>query len=195
MTEAQAGGALPAGTVRMQRTADGVELYFPPWRMPQVALALAAFGAITSALALVGGAVMLESALASTAGALAAVMMVAIVVPLGVFGAIFLMLALYMVTNALLVSVEPAAIATRRSVFGVVVARRRLPREALAALEPEIASRHQSIFSKVPVYQLVARDAARRQRVVVAESLQGEALMSEVKALIESVMSPSTQHS
>jgi hypothetical protein len=179
----------------MQRTPNGIELYFPPWRMPQVAFALAAFGAITSALAIVGGAVMLESALASTAGALAAVMMVAFVAPLGVFGVLFLALALYMLTNALLVSVEPGGIATRRSLFGVVVARKRLQREALAALEPEIASRHQNIFSTAPVYQLIARDASRRRRVVVAETLQGEALMSEVKALIESVTGPLTQHS
>jgi len=58
------------------------------------------------------------------------------------------------------------------------------------ALEPEIASRHQNLFSAEPVYRLVARDASSRARVVVAESLQGEALMDEVKSLIQSVIEP-----
>lgn len=179
----------------MQRTAGGIELYFPPWRIPHVALALAAFGVIACALALVGTAVMLESALANTAGVLGALMMVGFVAPLGVFGVIFLVLAVYMLANALLVRVEPAGIATSRRLFGLVVARRHVPREALAELEPEIASRHQSFFSVEPVYQLVARDATRKARVVVAESLQGAALMNEVKSLIESVIEPSRRHS
>lgn len=186
---------MPARTVRVQRTAGGIELYFPPWRMPQVALALAAFGAIACALALVGTAVMLSSAMASTAGVLVAVMMVGFVAPLGAFGVIFLVLAVYMLANALLVRVEPGGIATSRSLFGLVVSRKRLPREAFGELEPEIASRHQNVFSAEPVYQLVARDTSQRSRVVVAESLQGAALMDEVKALIESVIEPSKQHS
>jgi hypothetical protein len=178
----------------MQRTAEGIELYFPAGRMPHVALSLAAFGAIACALALVGGAVMLESAFGSTAGVLAAVMMVAFVAPLGVFGVIFLALAVYMVGNTLRVRIEAGEIATRRSLFGLVVSKKRVPREALTEVEPQIASRHQSVFSSQPIYQLVARDASQ-QRVVVAESLQGEALMHEMKALIESVIGRSKQHS
>jgi hypothetical protein len=178
----------------MQRTRDGIELYFPVGRMPHVALPLAAFGAIACALAIIGGAVMLESALSGTAGALAAVMMVAFVAPLGLFGVIFVALSVYMVGNALLVRIEAREISTRRSFFGLVVSKKRVPREALGEVEPQIVSRHQSVFSTEPVYQLVARDGSR-QRVVVAESLQGEALMHQVKTLIESVIGRSKQHS
>jgi hypothetical protein len=186
LTEAHAGVALPARIVRVQPTADGIELYFPPFRLPQVALALAAFGAIACALALVGAAVMLESAMVSTAGVLGAVMMVGFVAPLGVFGLIFLGLAVYMLANALWVRVETGGIVTRRTLFGLVVSQGRLPREALAKIEPEIASRHQSLFSSQPVYQLVAWDARHRTRLVVGESLHGATLMERVKALIES---------
>ena len=158
--------------------------------MPQVALALATFGAIACALALVGGAVMLAGALASTAGVLAAVLMVGFVAPLGAFGVIFLAFAVYMLANALVVRVGPEGIVTSRRLFALVLSRKRLPREAVVALEPEIASRHQNLFSAEPVYRLVARDASSRARVVVAESLQGEALMDEVKSLIQSVIEP-----
>jgi hypothetical protein len=158
--------------------------------MPQVALALATFGAIACALAVVGAAVMLAGALASTAGVLAAVLMVGFVAPLGAFGVVFLALAVYMLANALVVRVGPEGIVTSRRLFGLVLWRKRLPREAAVALEPEIASRHQNIFSAEPVYRLVARDASTRASVVVAESLQGEALMDEVKSLIQSVMGP-----
>jgi hypothetical protein len=178
----------------MQRTRDGIELYFPAGRMPHVALALAAFGAIACALAIVGGAVMLGSALSGTAGTLAAVMMVGFVAPLGVFGAIFVALAVYMVGNALLVRIGANEISTRRSLFGFVVSKKRVAREALGEVEPQIVSRHQSVFSTEPVYQLVARDGSQ-QRVVVAESLQGEARMHQVKALIESVIGRSKQQS
>jgi hypothetical protein len=194
LTEAHAGFALPARIVRVQRTADGIELYYPPGRMPQVALALAAFGAIACALSLIGTAVMLDSAMVSTAGVLVAVMMASFVAPLGVFGVIFLGLSVYMVANALRVRVGPEGIATSRRLFGLVVSRKRVTREALVELAPEIASRHQNLFSAEPVYQLVARDAGRRTRVVVAESLQGEALMDGVRSLIESVIGPFKPH-
>lgn len=163
--------------------------------MPHVALALAAFGAIACALALVGGAVMLESALAGSAGVLAAVLMVGFVAPLAVFGVIFVALAVYMAGNALLVRVERGEIATTRRLFGFVVSEKRVARPALGGLEPQIAARHQSVFSSAPIFELVAKDASRRQRVVVAESLQGEALMRDVKSLIESAIAPPTQHS
>jgi hypothetical protein len=94
-----------------------------------------------------------------------------------------------MLANALRVRVSAGAIDTARLVFGVVVRRRRLDRNDIVAVQPEIPSRYQSLFSSVPSYQLVARDKHAR-RVVVAETLRGEAVMEEVKALIENPAAP-----
>ena len=55
----------------------------------------------------------------------------------------------------------------------------------IASIDSEIASRYQSLFSSDPVYQLVARDERHHKRVIVAETLKGEALMNEVKAVID----------
>ena len=161
------------------------ELNFPPLRDPRVALPLAAFGLIACALAAIGAGVMLSGALSNTAGLLGAMLMVGFVAPLGVFGAIFVALAIYMVCNGLSVRVGDDGIETRRTLFGVPVARNRIGKSELRTIEPEIASRYQSLFDTEPVYLLVARDAPRRMRVIVAESLRGEARMAEVRRVIE----------
>lgn len=171
-------------TVRITRTPESVELYFPPMRMPEVALPLAIFGVIATVLPGVAIAALLPT-LAGATGMVSAVLVVSFVVPFAVFGAAFVLLALYMFCNALLVRIDRHAIDTARVLFGIVVRRRKIMRADIAAIESEIASRYQSLFSSDPVYQLVARDRRRSSRVVVAETLKGESLMEELKALIE----------
>ena len=170
-------------SVRITRTVNSVELYFPPMRMPEVALPLAIFGVIATVLPAVAIAALIPS-LADATGMVSAVLVASFVLPFALFGAAFVLLALYMLCNALVVRVDLHAIDTARVLFGLVIRRRRMMREDIVAIESEIASRYQSLFSSDPVYQLIARDA-RRRRVVVAETLKGEALMEELKALIE----------
>jgi hypothetical protein len=180
--------ALTARAVKLRRTDDGIELYFPPLRMAQVALPLAVFGLIACALAAVGGAAMASGAVATSAGFLSAVLMAGFVAPFALFGIVFVVLAVYMFFNSLHVHVDAEGIATRRRIFGVTVRRRRIARDAFGALEPEIVSRHQSIFSREPVYQLVVHEKLPTRRAVVAETLHGEALMNQVKAAIEAAI-------
>ena len=161
------------------------ELNFPPLRDLGVAFPLAAFGLIACALSAVGAGAMLSGAMSGAGGLLGAVLMIGFVAPLAVFGAVFVVLALYMVCNGLAVTVGDDAIETRRTMFGLVVARKRIAKSELAAIEPEIASRYQSLFGAEPIYLLIARDTTRRRRVVVAESLRGEARMSRTRSLIE----------
>jgi hypothetical protein len=171
-------------TVRITRTPNGVELYFPPMRMPEVALPLATFGIIATLLPAVAIAALLPS-LADATGMVSAVLVASFVLPFAIFGAAFVVLAVYMFCNALLVRVDPHAIDTARVLFGIVVRRRKIIRNDITAIESEIASRYQSLFSSDPVYQLVARDAQRSRRVVVAETLKGESQMEVLKALVE----------
>ncbi|HEV7802746.1 MAG TPA: hypothetical protein VGP15_16850 [Burkholderiales bacterium] len=171
-------------SVQVSLSSNAVELYFPPLRMPQVALPLAAFGMICAAIPALLIAALLPSAVADASGLLSAALIAAFVLPFAVFGAVFVLLAIYMVANALYVRIDAETIATARLLFGVVVKRKRIARCDIASVEPEIASRHQSLFSSQPVYQLVAR-ANDRTRVVVGETLQGAAEMERIKALIE----------
>lgn len=188
MTDALPGAPFPAKLVRVSRTPDGIALYFPPLRMPEVALPLAAFGAIAGALPGFTIAALLPAALADTIGLMSAVLIGAFLVPFALFGVIFVVLALYMICNALSVRVQPSGIDTARMICGLTVRRRHIARSELSAVEPEISARQQSLFSSEPIYQLVARDTARGKRVIVAETLKGEALMERVKALIETVI-------
>jgi hypothetical protein len=173
-------------TVRITRTPENVELYFPPMRMPEVALPLATFGVIATLLPAVAIAALVPS-LADATGMVSAVLVASFVLPFAMFGAAFVLLAVYMFCNALFVRVDLHGINTARVLFGFVIRRRKMPRGDIVAIEPEIASRYQSLFSSDPVYQLIARDA-RRRRVVVAETLKGESLMEELKALVANPM-------
>ncbi len=177
-------------TVQVSYTANGVELYFPPMRMPEVAVPLAAFGALC---ALIPGVLMLAlSSVASDAsGLLSATLMGGFALPFVIFGGVFVLLAVYMVANALIVRVEPESVSTARLLFGVIIKHRRIVRADIASIEPEIASRYQSMFSSDPVYHLVAR-ATDRSRTVVGETLRGTAEMERIRALIENPSAAST---
>jgi hypothetical protein len=107
-----------------------------------------------------------------------------LVLPFTLFGVVFAAIALYMISNALVVHADATEIVTARVLLGVVVKRRRLARSEIERVEAEIASRYQSLFSSDPVYQLVARTRDRR-RIVLAETLRGEAEMERVRALLE----------
>ena len=171
--------------MRLRRSANGIELYYPPLRLPSVALPLAAFGTIAFALPFAGAVALFPTAIASAHGLLTAVLVLAFIAPFALFGLVLVGQALFMLLSALHVIVDTACIETRRMLFGVIVRRKFIPRARLASIESSIASRHQSLFTSQPMYQLIAYDEDRGTRIVVGESLRGDALMERVKASIE----------
>jgi hypothetical protein len=179
--------------VRVTRDAAGIELYFPPLRLPAVALQLGAFGLVSTALAGLALAVLLPPSLEDTAALMAAVLLAIFLGPFAAFGLALFGIALYMGANALRVCIRSGWIETERTLLGAVVGRRRMRTADVASVEAWITARHQSVFSSEPVYQLVAVDRVRRRRVVVAESLKGDAIMDAVKALIETAAGHSAQ--
>lgn len=187
MTEIARGAALPRRIVRVSRTAGGVELYFPPLRLPQVALPLALFGLLAFALPAIGGAALLPAVLAKPMGMVTALLVGAFVVPFAIFGAVLMVQAFSMLAGALRVRIDRQGLTASRRLLGVRVAEKRLGHPQIVAIEARIPARHQSLFGSEPVFQLAARDA-HGSAIVVAESLRGATLMSEVKALIEEAL-------
>jgi hypothetical protein len=187
-SDVHANAGLPRRLVRMRRTASGLELYYPPLRSPQVAIPLALFGALACALPALGAGALLPFALASTAGALTAVLIGVFIAPFAIFGVVLVMQALHMLAHSLRVHVSDQGIIAAPFVFGVPLRARELERSEIASIEPRIPTRHQSLFSAEPIYQLVAWNAARTRCINVAESLRGEALMLRVKAAIEEML-------
>jgi hypothetical protein len=173
--------------VRITCETQHLELYFPPLRMPEVAIPLAFFGLIAIALPGLAIAALLPSLIGAT-GMISAVLLAAFVLPFGIFGAAFVLLAIYMLANALVVRFSTEGVDIARLVLGAVVRRRRVALHELNAPQPEITSRYQSLFSSEPVYQLVSREKRTGKRIVLAETLVGEASMLEVKALMERAM-------
>jgi len=140
-----------AATFRAIRTQEGTELYFPKLRMPEVSLALGAFGVIGTALTGLTLLALLPSALTTPADLLTSVLLASFVVPFMLLGLASIVTAVYMVSNALHVRVKTDAIHTERRIFGAIVKRARVERSAITAIVPEIASRYQNILSSTPV--------------------------------------------
>jgi hypothetical protein len=179
-------GTLPQGIVRVSQRADAIELYFPPLRAPAAAIALGVFGVLCLALPLFAISGTLGAIGGSAAhGLMSLVLIGAFVAPFPAFGAVFVWLAVYALSNSLTVTVNPSAIRTVRRVFGLKVSERELKRAEIAALEAQAAAKYQGLFSAEPIFRLVARNATtRKKNLVIAESLQGEAMTAQVQALI-----------
>lgn len=178
--------ALPQNIVRLSQRTDAIELYFPPLRAPAAALALGFFGVVCLALPLFAVSGALATIGSNPAhGLLIIALLGAFVVPFPVFGAVFVALAVYLLANSLTVTVSPSAIRTVRRVFGLKLSERELKRPEISALEAQSAAKYQGLFSAEPNFRLVARHATlRKNNLVVAENLQGEAMMAQVQALI-----------
>ncbi len=178
--------ALPRNIVRLSpRPDDGIELYFPPLRAPAGALGLGLFGALCVALPLFALSGLLPMGGNEAHSLLALALLGAFVAPFPVFGAVFVGLAVYLLANSLTVTVSSSAIRTVRRVFGLALKRRELKCADIASLEAQSAAKYQSVFSAEPYYRLAARHATLRHNdLVIAESLQGEALMAQMQALI-----------
>ncbi len=173
-----------SSAVNVTPTPNGIELYFPPLRNLTSAVALGAFGVIATALGSIGAIALVPGA-TSTSGLMSSVLLAAFVLPFAMFGAVFVLIALYMALNGLIVRVTPQGITSIRTLFGVALVKHHMQKIDLAAIEPQIASRDQSPFTPEAVFRLVALDRARVRRVIVAESLNGESIMEDVKAMIE----------
>jgi hypothetical protein len=193
---------LPGDLVRLSRSLQGIELYFPPLRTPGAALALALFGIAC----LIPGffATLAVTPLAQTgpSGVLAIWLMSIFILPFLAFGVLFLALAVYQIANSLAVSVTESEIRTLRRVFGLALRERRVAIADVAALEAVTVIRHRRPREGVSYYSLVIRtksgagltmrEAHRggrleqflTRKVVVAESLRGEAIMEQVRAEI-----------
>jgi hypothetical protein len=193
---------LPGNVVRLTRSYQGIELYFPPLRTPGPALALALFGGACFIPGLFAAIAVAPLAAAGAAGMLAIWLMSIFILPFIAFGVLFVVLAVYLVANSLRVMVTDSEIRSLRRVFGIALRERRVPRADVAALDAVAVMRYRWPRDDVPFYSLVVRtksgaglsmqDAYRTRRLAqfrnrnltVAESLRGDELMEQVKAEI-----------
>ncbi len=172
--------------MRLTRTAQGIDLYFPPLRSAGASIGLGAFGVICTALPTVAGAALVSALGFDTHGLLVIALLAGFIVPFFAFGLVFIALAVYQLANSLHVRVERAGIATARRAFGLTFGRRIIAGANIAAVVPRIPSRFQSPFAAEASYRLIALNRAPgKAGMVVAESLAGEALMERVRILIE----------
>ena len=184
-----AAAALPAHVVRIAPTAYGIELYFPPLRTPAVAGATAAFGVLCIVPSLIATAAFIPADRSDASGILSFVLLVAFSLSFLAFGAVFVAMAAYILANSLTVKVSASAISTTRRVLSFGLSHRELKRAEIAAIEPEISAKYQSLFAVEPRYRLVARAYTRGSgratpRLIVAEGLVGERAMEQVRSLI-----------
>jgi hypothetical protein len=184
----------PREIVRVAVTPSGVTLYFPPLRAWRFALRLALFGIALLAPALLAGIAYAPAGRYDAAATLTLVLTAAFVYPLVLFGAVFILVALFAVSTSLTVDAGAHGIRAVRRVCGIKVRDRALPRAAIAVLEQETATAPRGMGGST-FYRLVAltlpawnaSDAGKRynvRRLVVADGIPEETLAQALEALI-----------
>lgn len=193
---------LPGNVVRLTRSLQGMELYFPPLRDPVAAAMLALFGISCFIPGFFAAVAVAPLAKSGPAGMLSLVLMSIFILPFIAFGVLFVVLAVYQVANSLTVRVTEAEIRSQRRVFGMMLRDQRVASANIAAIDAVAVLRHRKPREDVSYYSLVVKPRSgagltmpeahrtgrivqfRNRKVTVAESLRGEALMEEVKAEI-----------
>lgn len=184
----------PSEIVRVAATPSGVRLYFPPLRAWRFALRLALSGIALLVPALIASIAFAPSGKTDAAAILTLVLTAAFVYPLLLFGAAFVLVALFAVSTSLTVDAGAAGIRVVRRVCGIRVRDRALPRAAIAVLEAEAATAPRGLGG-ASFYRLVAltlpswnasSDGRRYdvRRMVVADGISDEELVQALEALI-----------
>ncbi len=179
--------------VYLTRLSQGIELYFRPLRTPGATLSLALFGVACLIPGFFAAIALAPLAVSGASGMVAIWLMSIFILPFVAFGALFIIMAAYRLSNSLTVLVTAAEIRSLRRVLGFPVRDQRVPPEEVAALHA-VARRHRWLWNARPLYSIVARTRSgadptargRSRNVTVAESLGGEELMERVRTEIAS---------
>jgi len=184
----------PQEIVRVTGTPSGIRLYFPPLRAWRFALRLALSGIALLVPALIASIAFAPAGKSDAAALLTLVLTAAFVYPLLLFGAAFVLVALFAVSTSLTVDAGAHGIRAVRRVCGIKVRDRALPRPAIAALEQEIATAPRGLGG-ASFYRLVAltrpswnESAGGRRynvrRMVIADGIPDEAVAQALEALV-----------
>lgn len=184
----------PREIVRVAGTPSGIRLYFPPLRAWRFALRLALTGIALLVPALLASAAYAPTGKYDAAALLTLVLTAAFVYPLLLFGAAFVLFALFAVSTSLTVDAGARGLRAVRRVCGIKVRDRALPRAAIAVLEQETATAPRGLGG-ASFYRLVAltrpswnasADSRRYnvRRMVVADGIPDEAVAQALEALV-----------
>ena len=180
----------PAGVVRVAYTPHGVRLHYPALRGWRYALRLALIGVALFVPSLYAAIAFAPASKPDAAVMLTLALTAAIVYPVMLFGALFVLVALYAVANSLTVEVDANAICAVRRLFGCRIGTRLMPVTAIGALESKSAIAPRGLGGHT-YYRLVAlaragqaHDSARAARMIVADGVPDETLLEALKALI-----------
>ena len=193
---------LPGDVVRLTRSSQGIQLYFPPLRNRVAALMLGLFGISCLIPGLFAALALAPLAASGPAGVLSIVLMSTFILPFITFGLVFVTLAVYQVANSLTVTVTVPEIRSLRRVFGMALRERRVASADIAAFDAISVLRHRRPREDASYYSLVVTIRCgeglttpeadwtrllarfRGRKITVAESLCGEALMEQLRAEI-----------
>ena len=188
--DAAIGPQWPAGVVRVTYTARGVQLHFPALRSWRVALKLALIGVALFVPSLYAAIAFTPAGKPDAAAMLTLALTAAVVYPVLLFGALFVLVALYAVANSLTVEVDADAIRAVRRVLGFRLSTRTMPVTSIGALEKKTAIAPRGLGGHA-FYRLVALAAVdqtagnpRAARVIIADGVPDETLIEALKALI-----------
>ena len=174
----------PAEVVRVSYTPAGLRLHFPALRGWRNALRLALMGGAMLLLALYAAVVYSVPGKSDAVALLTLAMTAVVVYPVILFGALFVLVALYAVANSLTVEVSAASISCERRFLGFKYSKRSLPTAVITGFEAEARGAPRVLGGAI-LYRLIAMHTQFPHRLVVAEGIPDESLCGALKALIE----------
>ncbi len=172
-----------------RRTANGITLDFPMARTPGVAACLGGFALLCGLMPALGLSALLPLDSSNASAMVSLALIGGFAAPFILASVVFALLAIYLMVNALRVEIDASGARSERRVFGYPRKARIISSADIADIEPRISARYQNVFSSTPRYTLVAKHRESRQHdVIVAEDLAGQALMIEVRALVNAAL-------
>ena len=161
----------PEGTVKIIKTTNGLQFYYPWYRHAKMAIMLMIFGAVFAA---IGHYIGKEDG--------------SFIFPVvfGGFGILMACMGLYVIGNTLTTTVNREGIQTIRNIYGFRF-QRKLLKDEIVGLEREINSQMQGGSNYQVFYSIIAHSKDKR-KITIADTLEGSRLADFVEQRIRSVL-------
>lgn len=173
----------PVDVVRVTYTPRGVRLHFPALRGWRRSLRLALIGVALFVPSCYAAMAFAPPAFPDAAAVLTLALTASVVFPVLLFGALFVLVALYAVANSLTVEVDTNGISTERRVLGFSIRTRTLPAAAIRALESKPVIAHRGLGGHTS-FQLIAAATGPHAGLIVADGVPDETQANALKTLI-----------
>ncbi len=174
----------PREIIRVHRTPARLSLHFPALRGWRAARRLALTGAALLAASLYAAVAYMPGGQADAGVLLTLALTAAVVYPVMLLGAVFVLIAFYAAASSFTVEVDANTLRRADRVLGCKVSHRSIPSASITTFKVEAAAAARGLGGST-TYRVAALTRAGESALVIAEGLPDEQLCGELRNLIE----------